>query len=355
MRFLVVKTSSLGDIIQSFSVVAFLKKHFPDSTIDWVVEKSFCELLESHPNVDRVIPIEARKWRKSLIKSYREIFSAFKELRVQKYHLLVDLQGNTKSSVITGFARSEKKVGYSFSSAPEWPGALFLSNRYSVNQAEPIAFQYLSLLEKHFNIKRASFNAAIELKITPSEASWIEDQLTGIKRPLLMVCLGSHWENKKLSLSAWKAFLTKIEEQLSPYFFFVWGTEQEKEDAETLQKHFQDSSCVVTRMRLPLWQRFIDRMDALLTVDSGALHLAGTTSTPTFSVFGPSRADIYKPIGLNHHAFQGKCPYNASFTKRCPVLRTCKTGACLKEISPDALARKFQSCLGRAINGTLLP
>jgi len=348
MHILVVKTSSLGDIIQSFSAIGYLKKHFVDAKIDWIAEEPFCELLEAHPDVHRVIPIQARKWKKSLLKSRNEIRTAMKGLRKQKYHLLFDLQGNIKSAIIARCAHAEKKVGYTFSSAPEWPGSLFLSDRYAVNSKEPISLQYLSLVQNHLGLPYAPFTAAIKLKISPDEERWIEAQIEGLSKPRIMVCPGSHWENKKLSLKTWERCLKTVEKKLSPFFFFVWGTEKEKGDAEALHAHFSSSSRVLPRMRLPVWQRFMDQVDLILSVDSAALHLAATTSTSTFSIFGPSKGKVFKPIGETHHAFQGSCPYNTLFDKRCPILRTCKTGGCLKELSPDSLAQEVLKISGRS-------
>ena len=85
----------------------------------------------------------------------------------------------------------------------------------------------------------------------------------------------------------------------------------------------------------------MDRMDLVLCVDSGPLYLAATTTTKTFSIFGPSSAHIYKPSGSNHNAFQNGCPHNILFVKRCPILRTCKTGACMKETCPSSLINFF--------------
>jgi heptosyltransferase-1 len=69
--------------------------------------------------------------------------------------------------------------------------------------------------------------------------------------------------------------------------------------------------------------------------------LAGSTSTPTYSIFGASSAQKYKPIGTCHKAFQGECPYGKTFEKRCDILRTCKTGACIKQLQGEQLFNHF--------------
>jgi heptosyltransferase-1 len=83
-------------------------------------------------------------------------------------------------------------------------------------------------------------------------------------------------------------------------------------------------------------------MDCVIAMDSAALHLCGTTLTPSFSVFGPSAASIYKPLGSQHTHVQGFCPYKQEFIQRCPLLRTCKTGACIKNLQAEELFQHFR-------------
>ena len=110
MQILIVKTTSLGDIIQSLPVVTFLQQKFPQAKIDWVVEKPFKELLEAHPGIHRVIPVEVRKWKKNFFKHRLELKESLKILRQENYDLLIDLQGNVKSGIITKLAYAKEKV-----------------------------------------------------------------------------------------------------------------------------------------------------------------------------------------------------------------------------------------------------
>lgn len=335
MKILIVKTSSLGDIIQTLPVLAFLKKRFPKSEIDWVAEKPFCEILDAHPHLSSVIPVEIRTWKKHLLKSCPAMRLAIQSLRRKKYDLLFDLQGNIKSALITCMARAREKIGTTFASAPEWPNALFLTKRYPMNKEDPISLQYLSIPQRHFGLKPHPVLKPLSLPITPEETAWVASTLK--KKRRMMVCLGSHWENKKLSLPTWIELLKKEKEA---HLYLVWGNEREKQEALSLQAQFPDRSTLLPRMRLPLWQHFMSHMDAIFTVDSSALHLAATTSVPTYSFFGPSKASIYKPPLPHHRAFQAPCPYGKTFTKRCPALRTCKTGACLKSLQSINIPKK---------------
>ena len=96
-KFLIVKTSSLGDIVHTYPVVSYLREKFPDAQIDWIVEKPFSKLVSAHPHIHRTIEVQTKKWRRSLFsKETLQEFRAFKH-KLSTYDLILDLQGNMKS------------------------------------------------------------------------------------------------------------------------------------------------------------------------------------------------------------------------------------------------------------------
>ena len=107
MKILLVKLSSLGDVVHTLPVVQDIRAALPDAQIDWVVEKSFAPLLALNPNLHRIIPCEIRRWRKSpLAAATRRQWNAFKaDLRQTPYDAVIDLQGLTKSAMVARLAR----------------------------------------------------------------------------------------------------------------------------------------------------------------------------------------------------------------------------------------------------------
>jgi len=339
MKILIVKTSALGDVIQCFPALDFLHGLFPDAQIDWVVEKPFAELLERHPYVHHVYAVETKKWKRAPLhaQNWKAAYGVLKRMRAESYDLAFDFQGNLKSGVLIGSAKSRVKVGYARGSAPEWPNCLFTSKRVEIDRSLPIAKQYLKLAAATFPKYAPKGSPRIQLQVPKTEREWVKSQLR--PGPRLMICPGSNWENKKLALETWQDFLKKVGEQMAPTFYFVWGNEKEKREVETLQDAVP--GVVLPRMSLPVWQQMMGHMDVVLSVDSSALHLAATTKTRTYSFFGPSSPEVYKPEGERHGFFQGSCPYGLSFTKRCPKLRSCSSGACLKSAFADVLFDEF--------------
>ena len=346
MKILIVKTSSLGDIVQAFPVLHHLKESCPEATIDWVVERPFASLVRAHPFVNRVIEIDTKRWRYAFFKYHQqsELYQFLQQIRSVSYDLLFDLQANLKSGLVTALARAKKKIGFGRKSVHEWPNLLFTRYRFNPPAKKNIYEDYLFLAQSITqNFAFASKPICLQLKQT-EKLQFIkicEETVTKKGRYLVMVCPGSNWPNKQLRPTILFSFLKLIHHQFGCHFLFVWGTEEEKKIASKLFTQFPQCSKLIEKMSLPLLQNLMAKMNLIIAMDSLPLHLAATTSTPTYSVFGPSLASKFKPIGEMHEAFQGKCPYGKVFAKRCPILRTCATGSCINSIEAQQLSLHF--------------
>ncbi len=129
MRILLVKTSSLGDVVHNLPVVVDIRNHFPDAQIDWVVEENFATIPRLNPGVNRVIPVAMRRWRKHLSSgaTWRQWREFKQSLQEQDYDFVIDTQGLLKSSLIARSARG-LRCGYDWGSARE-PMATFSYHR----------------------------------------------------------------------------------------------------------------------------------------------------------------------------------------------------------------------------------
>lgn len=346
-KILLVKTSALGDIVHAYPVVDYLRKKFPSAQIDWVVETPFADLVKSHPSVDHVLTVTTKAWRQKLFnKNTLQSIRAFrKQLRKESYDVVFDLQGNIKSGLIVSQARSPTKVGFAKDSVPEWPNMLFTNHRINPSVRDNIRQDYLSLVTAFFKDPLPTESGKVKLKISSEQQAALDAVMkknAAFEGPTVMVCSGSAWRNKQLTTETLTAFLSFLQSFLGCNFLFAWGSPDEKRVAEELQASFADRSYVVDKMSLSMLQNLMDMSDLVVAMDSLPLHLAGTTKTPSFSVFGASSASKYKPLGIKHYAYQGSCPYGRSFVKRCPILRTCPTGACIRDLKALEIFEAFK-------------
>lgn len=335
MKILLVKTSAIGDVVQTFPVLEYLRRKFPEAIIDWVVEKPISDLVASHPHLNHVLIVDTKKWRKTLFSraTWKEIKNFRKKLQKTQYDLLFDLQGNSKSGLFTWMARSVEKIGYGFKSLPEKINGLVTNRKINPPIGMNIRLQYLHLVQSYFQDDKPFDSEPIRLKT--------EVHLLTIQKPNLMVCFGSRWKNKQLSPETLLKLLEKIDAKYRPQFLFVYGNEEEKNLAKQLSSSFKNSKAIGD-LSLQQLQNLMFEVDGIISMDSATLHLCASTGTPSFTIFGPSTANAYKPIGEQHHFFQGQCPYGKKFPKRCPILRTCSTGACMRDLSAEELFQAFE-------------
>lgn len=348
LRFLIIKTSSLGDIIQTFSVLDYLHQKFPSALMDWVTEEASFPMVKSHPLVKEAILFEARTWKKSLFsrKTFSSIRTFLSSLRKIKYDVVFDLQGNCKSGVVTFFSRAKKKVGFGIHSVREWPNILSTNVRFNIPGFFNIRWQYLKVLQYYFHDSDPLILKGIRLKLKDNEEEKLREillasRICGSKK--MMVSPHSKWPNKQLDFATLLQLLCHIHQKYQMGFLFLWGTEKEREFSRSLKSSFPDRSILVEKLTLPTWQNLMNDVDLIFAVDSSALHLCGTTSTPSFSIFGPTSSEIFKPVGNNHFALQGSCPYGRVFKKQCPLLRTCPTGACIRKLEAERIIKVFSA------------
>ncbi len=325
MKILIVKTSSLGDIIHTFPFIAELKRRFPDAQIDYAVEEPFSALLDAHPMIQNSICLSSQEWRKG--QNLASLKDFIRRLRSETYDLLFDLQGNIKSGLVTRLARALKKIGFGYQTVAEWPNLLFTDTRVNPPKGKNIRHDYLYFLTSVFAEETNSPEQKVTLQISEKEKDLIDSMVRTCK-PKVMVAAGAAWPNKTLPINDLKTFLHTFSSHTC--FYFIWGNEEEKRGSEELHRTFKDRSILTPKLALPALQNLMAKMDLVVAMDSLPLHLAATTKVATFAFFGPSSGSKYAP---NDQFVQGSCPYSVTFEKRCPHLRTCKTAECMKNFT----------------------
>ncbi len=342
MRVVIVKTSAMGDVAQALPVAQYLKEKQGVETVGWVVEESVASLVRSYPYVDCVIEVNSKKIRSSF-----SSFEGFSEWTKQKSRLseygewdvAFDLQGNTKSMLINMCLPAKEKIGYGWKTAPEKMNLLSTSKRVNPPADLCMRDEYMWVVQSHFEDASTIYApTSTEIKLTQEQQKAVLSELKRWpeqgERPVWLVACGSRWVNKTCTSSTMLKVLEGVYEQIGNIFFvFVAGSYEELKEVGHFASRFLASSVVLYQPELPCLANLIARADRVLAMDSLVLHLASLTSTPTFSFFGPSNSQKYAPQRPVDGYFQGKCPLGYSFSKRCSLLRTCSSGACLREAS----------------------
>ncbi len=357
MKILIVKTSALGDIIQTFPVIEYLKRRQAVETIGWVVEEYAYSLIKAHPYVDIPIAIDSRKVRSGgFFHFLPECLKQRSLMAENNFDVLFDLQGNIKSGLITLCAKASIKVGYGKNFVTELPNILATNRRFDPPLGLPIREEYLSLVRQYFKDEAPFIPSGVEMLLNESQQASLNQEMARWPKnsSVWFVAVGSAWQNKMCCKDTFRKVLKLIQDHFSPYFVFLAGNSFELNQVGAWAQEFPRRSHVLYKPELPVLQHCMAKAHVVLCVDSLALHLAATTKTPTFSFFGPSNPSKYMPRGQTHGFYQRACPLNIMFEKRCPYLRTCMTGECLKGANCDAMFRAIYEWYKRLDYGSNL-
>lgn len=330
---LIIKTSALGDIIQTFPAIKALKRAYPDVKLDWVAEAGCCELISSHPYVDQVFVLESKKWKKEFsFKTLKGIKKFIQQLRSCRYDYVIDLQGNIKSAMVSFFSRGKRKIGFDLQGVAEWPNLLFTHTKISTIACKTAYEKYFKVLESLFP----------KIKQEPSSVKLLGETLPLVfQKPCFAIGFGSKWENKKLSRDTLLSFLEKLEKKYN-VSFVILHTFSEKEEAQYLQKGLKCCQ-LIENASWATCQQIIENSAAFIGVDSSLLHLAHSTKVPIFAIFGPSSGSYYLSGKGRQGFIQGRCPFTQKFDQRCHLLRSCSNAPCMKNLSSDELMDSFSS------------
>ncbi len=300
---LIVKTSSLGDIIHTLPALSDAKKYYPEVSFDWVVEDAFQEVPLWHSVVKRIIPVALRRWRKHSWHALRngEIQTFIKNLRQQKYDAVIDVQGLLKSVPLTILARGTQRIGLSWRSAREGLASLFYQKRVVVPWGAHAVTRARSLFAKGLGYPMP--DTAADYGIDLSRLPILERQ-----NPYYVFLHGTTWATKHWPETYWITLAKNIVD-MGFGVQLLWGNETERLRADRMK-------CAVPKIVVASKKHTLSEITAVLanaqgivTVDTGLGHLAAALGVPTVSLYGPSDPKQSGTLGLNqiHIAADFEC------------------------------------------------
>jgi heptosyltransferase-1 len=265
-RILIVRLSSMGDVIHTLPAAASLKHSFPHSRITWLVRPRWAALLEGNPYVDEIISVE---------RSLAASFAQARRLRSQRFDLAVDFQGLIQSAALAAAIKPAKLAGFDRKRVRERPAALFYSSEIETH-AEHVIERNLELA--------AGAGALNPLRIFPLPAGAPEGSLPEGKFVLTSPLAG--WGAKQWPLERWSQLASLLDIPL-----VVNGP---PDSAQALQ---QIRGAHVHLSGIPGLIDATRRACAVIGVDSGPLHLAAALLKPGVAVYGPTDPARNGPYG----------------------------------------------------------
>ncbi|ULJ64857.1 lipopolysaccharide heptosyltransferase I [Wielerella bovis] len=284
MKILLVRLSSMGDLIHTLPAVSDLAQHRPDVELHWLCETSFADIARLHPFVKRVHTMSWRKWRKNLFQAatWQEIGSLKTALRNENYTQVLDSQGLIKSAAFAKFAHAPI-IGLDSQSARESFAAHFYQQTYAVKKGEDAIWRNRQLFAQAFDYTFETIpNFGVILP--PDAIGSLKNQLP---EKYYIVLHATSRDSKLWVMEKWLDLLTKLHQTDGLPVLLPWGNPTEKQRAEAIASKLPFAQ-VCPRVNLLEAAYMLANAHAVIGVDTGLLHLANAVNRPLVGIYTDS-------------------------------------------------------------------
>jgi lipopolysaccharide heptosyltransferase I len=290
MRILIVKLSSIGDVIHTLPALAELRRHFPLAEISWIVERSSAPLLRQNPLLDHLIEIDTRAWRREwpAPRTWRAILSVIERLRSHQFDVGFDFQGLLKSGFVLHLSGARRRIGFETACMREKASLMFLTEQVPVSDDGHVIEKNLQLVR----VLGLEPGAAYEFPMhIPEEDRHIVDRklrLIGADR-LALINPGGAWKGKRWSPESYAAICDFLFEGYGLVALVTHAPDEEELAREVVSGAIH-SSAIPFSCTLRQLAALADRAALFVGGDTGPLHVAAARGTPIVAIFGPTPA-----------------------------------------------------------------
>jgi len=275
MKIAIVRLSAIGDIVQSMIVLQFIKKKFPDASIDWFVDKQFANLLNDCIEIDNIIKLDIKKIKQN--KSFILLFKTLRKLQtLKKYDYVFDLQGLIKSAVITWFLPARERIGFDKNSIRERFASYFYSKKYQFPYHENVVMRYVNIVAY-----------ALDIPVSDREIKYkkpffnLSSNKVGNDKPNILIVLGASFDSKIYPVDKYAQIVNAIQAN----FHALWHSQKEFEMAERLQS-LSGSLSITKCENFSELKQLVINSDLVIGGDTGPTHIAWALNIPSITIFG---------------------------------------------------------------------
>ena len=281
MRIAIVKLSALGDIVHAMVVLQFIKKHLPDSVIDWVVEEGFKDILANNPDINEIHTVNIKKAKQQ--KSIKLLFNEIKKLRkLPRYDIVIDTQGLIKSAIVSRAIPSSQTFGFDKNSLRESFAAKLYTDVCSINYDENIIKRNTSVISSALDIKISHDDILTKQSFLFSNNQISSDLLSDSKANIALIP-GASFKSKIYPVDQYAQIADELKSQAN--FIVLWGNESERNMAEQIQKIVPEAH-IADKLTLNELKAFIVQTDLVIGGDTGPTHMAWALNIPSITLFG---------------------------------------------------------------------
>ncbi len=324
MKILILKPSSLGDVLQALPVLRLLKQHWPKAEIYWWIDSALAPLLEGDPDLAGVVPFQRRRWRRP--RHWPEIWQSIRWVRSQQFDLVIDLQCLARSAIFGWLANGERLLGLDEvrEGARGFYDAVTPRASYHTHAVD----WYLSVLPGLGVPVHARFEW---LPPRPAVAAEIERKWPGPARWIILQP-GARWANKRWPVEYFSDLVRRLAQDHPQHRFAILGGEGDRLLGDIICSSTPEvclNLCGQTSLlEMVEWIR---RSDLMITNDTGPMHAAAALGKRVVALFGPTEPRRTGPYGQLEHVLRVELPCAPCMKSRCTNVQP---EECLRALTP---------------------
>ncbi len=340
MRVLVVKPSSLGDVLHAFPAVELLRQKVGWESLTWVINAKLAEILDLYPFINRKVLFPREQ-----LTHWSALRGFAASLRQEKYDVVIDFQGLLRSGVISWLSRSPRRIG--FKDGREGSPWFYTESYIPQNGILHAVAKNVDLVRQAFRIDGDVRRAPLRIR-----AEWqarADEHLAAMQGegPVVAVACTSRWRSKDWPLTCFAQTLELVAQQVPNVRCWLLGAPADVSRCEQLAAMAPKARPLnlAGKTSMTSLAALLASSNVLLTNDSGPMHIAAALGTPCVALFGATSPEKTGPYGEDgwHAVIRSRCPQSPCFQKECPRGEDCcAQDIPIEEIAQQILARIYK-------------
>ncbi|MBI4689978.1 MAG: glycosyltransferase family 9 protein [Nitrospirae bacterium] len=310
-KILIVKPSSLGDVVHSLPFLNVIKERFHNSEIHWVIAKGIEGLLEGHPMIDKLWVINKDDWKKigRVKDTLNELKELFKSLKKEKFDIVVDLQGLFRSGVLTAATGASVRVG--FSDAREG-SSIFYTHRVEGGRDIHAVDRYLKIAQfLGCDISEVRFPFPLYFSPQPSALS------PQLYEEYAVIVPGARWQTKRWPPERFGELASRLRMK----FLVIGGRSDMDISSKVVDNSMGNAISITGKTNIKELIEIMRRAKFVVSNDSGPMHIAAAIGVPVFAIFGPTNPLRTGPYGKGHVIIRKTLKCSPCYRKRCSDMK----------------------------------
>jgi heptosyltransferase-1 len=289
-RFLIIRLSSIGDIVHALPAVSALSEKFPEAEIHWAVETRHAALLEGNPFLHRIVELDTLGWRRKLgsLGTVGAVARSLATLREVEFDAAVDFQGLYKSALVAWLSHARQRLGFAKQWLREPAAAVFYSERVAPQGRDHVIQMNLALVERLGVPPAPRERWRFPLARRESDERHVEEQLAALgTREFMVVNPGGGWRSKCWAPENYAQLVGLLEKEFGGDVLLTGSREEEaliqdiiRDSGSQRAKHFPST--------ITQFIALVRRARLFLGGDTGPLHVAAALGTPVVALYGPT-------------------------------------------------------------------